>query len=98
MSKGNQRCGNCRYFARYLESAPGMCRIRSPAVMASDVAVDGYMTRFPLVEADCWCGEWQAEEPTTNDETLLQLAREVLRGDLAAALALVDRLTVDTPG
>ena len=92
MSKGNQRCGNCRFYmetggSRPSNIDPGRCRRHPPQKLEI-----GETAIWPDVGPDHWCGEWQAEIPTGRDEALVAMARQVLAGDMTAARVLADRI------
>lgn len=87
--KGNQCCGNCRFWRESpgLGGARGVCRLSPPRI----VTATDQGGRFPLTD-DTWCGRWQADKPDTFDAAAQAVARAVLAGDLTAARALADRL------
>jgi len=56
------RCDGCRFYAPPAVAVPeglGDCR-RLPPVVA---VVETLSTEFPLVAADCWCGEHRPIRP-----------------------------------
>lgn len=62
--KEEQNCGNCRFWREGAE-----CRKYAPKVIAT-TTVDPHfghileeVTVFPMVNVDCWCGQW---EPKTE--------------------------------
>ena len=92
--KGEQCCGNCRFFDAVRDTElvngervrGGVCRFNPP------VALTELQSCRPTVHTKRWCGQWQAENPSTVDECTLALARQRLAGDLTAGRALVDRV------
>ncbi len=55
-----QECGTCRFICK----ANHVCKLRPPANLPREL--DLGKTRWPLVTATDWCGQWQ--EPLSCDE------------------------------
>lgn len=93
MSKGNQRCGNCRFYLHVADSRAktGLCRINPPQFDAVTREPGNNSVR-PDTNGDSWCGQWVADQPDTVDGALLALCTAALKGDMTAARAARDRM------
>jgi hypothetical protein len=52
------RCETCRYYEVGERETAGECHRRAPFPHPATPKVADVWTRFPLVGADDWCGEW----------------------------------------
>ena len=94
-----QQCSNCRYFHPKKGGSYNKCRFNPPVYVAGveypagDMeGREGTWAGFVETSPSYWCGQWTAANPTTYDATLHRIAPEVVKGDLAAGMAMVDRL------
>lgn len=58
----DSNCLNCRY--SFMDISDMTCNRYAPRV---DFNVDSHWARWPLVEADNWCGEWEPEMGPDSD-------------------------------
>lgn len=61
-------CDTCRHFGPQLDDASGeecgadgACRRRPPELLPAP-DLDGYMTLFPPVNREDWCGKWKRKD------------------------------------
>lgn len=61
-------CKTCKYYGPMDRN--GHCHLNPPVVIPCNVSDVGYITRFPLILDNCWCGKYEPRASTNEtDET-----------------------------
>ena len=86
------KCGTCRFWQKPTGEnvERGEC-VRFPPQLAETQRFYS-ASLWPSTLPHSWCGEYAPANPETVSEGAVTLARLVLLGDKAAAMALADRL------